>query len=419
MKRLILWSLVLLVLGVPLALLGAAVLAFEDSAAIVRKAELTPEQTARAKRILQAHDPRKVPAGVLRTFAISAGDLDLALNFLLAQQGGGAKVAVQAGAISFWVSARAPANPFGAFLNVEGVASETAALPSFDRLQVGRLPIPGMVADWILARALDRLNATEVGGAASDTIRGVRMADGHVQVEYVWNAELPDRLRAALLPPADEERLKAHQTRLVEITADARLPRQVSLVSLLIPLMAHAAERGANGDAIAENRAALIVLAFYVNGRGLGAVVPAARHWPRAAPRSITLSGRTDFSQHFTVSAAIAATAGSPLSDAIGVYKEVEDARSGSGFSFTDIAADRAGTVFGQHATRSSDSARVLQTRVVAGTVEADLMPQALDLPEMMTEAEFKRRFGGVGEASYKRVMEEIERRVGRLALYR
>jgi len=419
MKRVVLWSLVLLVLGVPLALIGAVMLAFEDHATTVRKAELTPDETARAKRIVQANDPRKAPAGVLRTFSIKGEDLDLALNFLLAQQGGGAKIAVQSGAIMFWMSARAPANPFGSFLNVEGVAHQTGALPAFDRLQVGRLPIPGFLADWLLARALGELNSTQVGGAAADTIRSVHIADGHVQVEYVWNADLPDRLRAALLPPADEERFKAYQIRLAEITADTRLPRQISLMNLMKPLMAHADARSAGGDPIGENRAAIIVLAFYANGRGLGAIVPAARHWPRATPRSITLSGRTDFTQHFTVSAAIAATAGSPLSDAIGVYKEVEDARSGSGFSFTDIAADRAGTVFGQYATRSADTARALQSRVAAGAVEADLMPQALDLPEMMTEAEFKRRFGGVGEAPYKRVMEEIERRVARLALYR
>ena len=33
--------------------------------------------------------------------------------------------------------------------------------------------------------------------------------------------------------------------------------------------------------------------------------------------------------------------------DAIGVYKEVRDSRGGSGFSFNDMAANRAGTRFG------------------------------------------------------------------------
>ena len=137
-----------------------------------------------------------------------------------------------------------------------------------------------------------------------------------------------------------------------------------------------AAERGAGGDAQAENRAVIAVVAFYVNGKGLAAIVPAAKDWPRPSPRTVTLKGRTDSPQHFTVSAALAANAGGTAVDAIGLYREVDDSRRGSGFSFADIAADRAGTVFGEFATRSPDSARRLQQRVAAGVRESDLMPE-------------------------------------------
>jgi hypothetical protein len=92
-------------------------------------------------------------------------------------------------------------------------------------------------------------------------------------------------------------------------------------------------------------------------------------------PRKVTLNGRTDSPQHFTISAALAAHAGSPLSDAIGLYKEVDDSRRGSGFSFNDLAADRAGTRFGDLATRSPASARQLQQRVAFGIREPDFMP--------------------------------------------
>jgi hypothetical protein len=202
------------------------------------------------------------------------------------------------------------------------------------------------------------------------------------------------------------------------VSADARLPQQVSLRVLLEPLLRLAAERPA-ADAVAENRAALLVLAFHVNGRGLTAVVPQARAWPRPVPRNVTLGGRHDFAQHFTVSAALAAHADSPLADAIGIYKEVEDARDGSGFSFADLAADRAGSVFGSQATRSAAAARTLQQRVLAGVVEADFMPDTDGLPERMHQPEFARRFGGVGEPAYRKMEQEVERRVGRLALYR
>jgi hypothetical protein len=210
-----------------------------------------------------------------------------------------------------------------------------------------------------------------------------------------------------------------YQERLVAVTRDAGVGSRVSLTQILSPLMALAAERGAAGDPRAESRALIAVIAFYVNGKGLTAIVPSAKEWPRPVVKTVTLNGRTDFPQHFTVSAALAAHAGSPLSDAIGLYKEVDDSRRGSGFSFNDLAADRAGTRFGEVATQSAASARGLQRRVTAGMRESDLMPETADLPEFMPEAEFKRRFGGIGAPAYQRMMQDIERRVAACPLYR
>jgi hypothetical protein len=106
------------------------------------------------------------------------------------------------------------------------------------------------------------------------------------------------------------------------------------------------------------------------------------------------------------------------LSDAIGLYREVDDSRGGSGFSFNDIAADRAGTRFGELATGSAAGARQLQQRIAAGIKESALMPAVADLPEFMPEAEFKRRFGGIGAPAYQRMMADIERRVAACPLY-
>ena len=68
----------------------------------------------------------------------------------------------------------------------------------------------------------------------------------------------------------------------------------------------------------------------------------------------LTLNGRHDSAQHFVISAALAAWAGEPVAEAIGLYKELDDARRGSGFSFADLAADRAGTRFGELVAKAS-----------------------------------------------------------------
>ena len=50
---------------------------------------------------------------------------------------------------------------------------------------------------------------------------------------------------------------------------------------------------------------------------------------------------------------------------------------------------------------------------------EADLLPDIRDLPEFMAEAEFQRRFGGIGQPAYLEMTGEIERRMAALPLYR
>jgi hypothetical protein len=118
---------------------------------------------------------------------------------------------------------------------------------------------------------------------------------------------------------------------------------------------------------------------------------------------------------HVLVSAALAVTGGGPLADAIGLYKEVADSKGGSGFSFNDLAADRAGTRFGQQALRDPQG---FQARLAAMRLdESDLLPAIADLPESMSAEEFARRFGGVGAPPYQRMLADIESRLDKLTL--
>ena len=123
--------------------------------------------------------------------------------------------------------------------------------------------------------------------------------------------------------------------------------------------------------------------------------------------------------KHFLLSAAIAANADTVLADAIGLYKELEDARHGSGFSFSDLAADRAGTRFGEKAVGSAATATRLQQAGADALRDADLMPSWTDLADGMPEGEFRRRFGGVDAPAYVEVVREIDRRVAGLRVLR
>jgi uncharacterized protein YfiM (DUF2279 family) len=404
------------VFAVPLALTGVVFLAVDDHPKINRAAEITPDNIGRAKRILDKNDPRNLKPGAVRTISVSETDLDLAANYIAQQYAGGsAHVALSGGVIHVSASVSLPRNPVGRFMNAEAVLSPSSPLPRFESLRVGGVPVPGWIADWLLNRILFTYLGAEAYNSARNAIMQVRIGDSNIAVTYQWQSNLQDQLRTALLAPAEQERLRVYQERLTGVTRSLKSPN-VSLIDLIHPLFETAQQRSQKGDPVAENRAAIFVLTFYVNGRNIEEVIPSARNWPHPMQYQATLNGRHDFSQHFIVSAALAANAGTPLSDAVGVYKEIEDSRGGSGFSFNDIAADRAGTRFGEWAIQRAGK---LQRRLAGGIGERDLMPPTEDLPEFMPEAEFKRRFGGIDAPPYKHMMAEIERRIAALTLYR
>ncbi len=420
MRRILLSTIALVFILVPLALVAAVLLCLEDGPSVARSAELTPGHVEQAKRLLEAHDPRRLGGGGVREIRLSASELDLAANYLAHRYGGGssARIDLASDTVKIAVSIELPQQTFGRFMNVAISLRESAGLPVLDALSIGRLVVPAWVGRLALEGAARAMTSEAEYRLVVDTIRRVAIDDGGLRVTYAWQEDLPDRLRSAALPPADRERLKRYHERLVQIVGEGGTQGALPLPRLLAPLAELAVERG-GADPQAESRALIAVVAAYTSGIGITAFVPQAREWSLPARRWVTLSGRHDLAQHFTVSAALAAFAGSPLADAIGLYKEVEDSRGGSGFSFKDLAADRAGTVFGEFATRSADNARGLQRRLAGGATEEDMMPRLANLPEFLSEAQFRRRFGGVGEPAYENMMRRIERRIAACALYR
>lgn len=226
-----------------------------------------------------------------------------------------------------------------------------------------------------------------------------------------WLGGLQRGLRAVV----GLEALAAYQNELAAVVGD-RNGWRVPLTELLSPLFTLAQTRSARSSAAAEHRALLIVVAAYTNRRSLATLLPDAAQ-PR--PLVVTLRGRKDWAQHFMLAAALAATGGDGLADQLGLLKEVDDADGGSGFSFTDLAAGRAGTRFGQLAVHAGAGAQSVQKAAARGLHESDVLPVIADLPEFMTAHEFAARYGGIGTPAYEKVVADIEQRLDTARLFR
>jgi uncharacterized protein YfiM (DUF2279 family) len=387
--------------ALPLALLALVAAALQPQPLVERSAAVSVAEIDLARQVLLAHDPRRFPAGP-RTLTLPAGAADLLLG-RAAQQvlGGEARLALQSGAALVQASLPTPAwlpAVFGHWLNLQLRLQATAGLPRVSSLRLGALPLPAWLGDQLIEK--------HAGGL----VRQVRLTPNRVQIDYDWGPATMQQLLALWFPDAERARLRAYTEQLATLTAARPAQAQLPLGALLTPMFALAAERS-NGtpDAAHENRSALLTLALYATGRHAGSLLPEARRWPQPRRWRVTLGGRQDFAMHLLVSALIAAKAGDPLADAIGLYKEVLDSGSGSGFSFNDIALDRAGARLGTLAVQAPER---LQAALAAGVRDSDLMPDVSDLPEFLDAREFAARYGAIGSPRYRELMQEIDLRV-------
>lgn len=402
-----------LLLALPLALLTLLFLAVEDHPRVDRQVILTPEHVERAKQIVDAHRYWVRP-GMLASARVISADADLAANYLANRFGkGSAQVALADRNAVLRLSFPLNGSPLNGYLNLEATLVETTDLPRLQSVRIGKLSLPDTLTNMLVPQLVRWLRYSPEYRAGLDALRLVKMSPDELSIFYRWEGGLSDEVRASVVDKDERERLLHYQSLLA---ANSRqYGATVSLAEVLPPLVRLASKRSVNRSILAENRALILVTTFYVLGISLERILPEAAGWPRPARQTVTIDGRDDFAKHFMVSASIAAYADTALSDAIGLYKEVEDSRSGSGFSFNDIAADRAGTKFGEKAVASESSAQQLQRRVASGLKDSDLMPAWSDLPEFMSEAEFKHRFGGIDAPAYRGMMQKIEQRVAAL----
>ncbi len=415
MRALIKLTLVLILLS-PLAVAAIAWFALSDAALVDERVSLSHADIARAKTILKQNDPRNLPPGTQRTIELGQQDLNLAANYLLQKLAkGSARLALAKDRLQLMATVQIPYLPWRNFLNVDTTVDTGGGQPKVTRLRLGQLNIPGPLATLIARKILTHVYDSTQLESAAGLARHLQLSPDRLLVTYQWDPVLVDQARDTLLTGGDREALGVYLDLLLDLQSRG-IGKNGSLTQLLQPMFTKAMERSRQENPVAENISLLTVLGTWASGQDISRLVPGRPRRP--SPFRLKLEGRKDFAQHFLASAALAARGDSTLSDAVGLFKEISDTDNGSGFSFTDIAADRAGSRFGELATSSEQEARRVQQRLAAGVVETDIMPLARDLPEHLRGEAFRQRFGHVGSPAYQQAMDEIERRISACSLY-
>ncbi len=440
-----------------LAGVGLVLAATSSRPSVPAPAPLVAQDLARGVRALRQHGLPTQQHGRERVLSLTARDLDLATHVALkqlGQQGHCAFEAVLAGGLArcsvLW------ALP-GRWVNLQLRWEDTAGWPHITAAHAGPVPLPTWVTRWLLHRTQLAIQAHEYGGVAMSALgmlRGVDSQPAGLELHYTWDSGAPARAVSRWLPPAEQARLVPYHRALARWARHEGDGATVALGPLLSHLLQLARARGqtapsgpANGaeasgtaggvvgdvsggaaghsvaghSASAEHRAALTVLTLYALQRPVSAISPLPALQTPLPLRVVTLDGREDLAQHFLVSAFIAAQASTPLAQAVGVFKEVIDSgRGGSGFSFNDLTADRAGARLGELAARQPQELHLRVQRWQTQPMrDADVLPAWADLPQFLNAPEFARRFSSVDHPAYRQLVGEIDRRIAELPLLR
>ncbi len=418
MRRLFFSLLLLSLLPIGLGLL--VLLALEPAPKIEVAAALTHRDIDRARKIIARNNPYRLKAGALYNLRLSENDLTLAANYLIKNRAaGGALVKLSPGKLHLQASFKLPDNPVNPYINLQLIVAETKGKTTVSELHIGQLPVPGRLAGFVLVEVMRYLLHSKDRQLIKDTIKKITFSNGYMQVVYKWKPELIAKVKSRLISPQNKDRICSYYRKMAELTRQPGLRHRSSLMFILRPLFVYAQQRSKGGDPVAENRAALTALAAYVLPKSFNALMPCTSDLPRPRRFVLNLDRRKDFVEHFVGSAALAAMGDARLADAVGLYKEVADSKGRSGFSFTDLAVDRAGTRFGEIATGSAVDARKVQALLAGGAREKDLLPKVRDLPENMTAKAFKQRFEKIGSPAFNQLKQQIEWRIDALELYR
>ncbi len=408
------------------ALTASPFLLLQKSPLVAAGRKLSPEDLVHIREFIKKNDPRAFPRDEKRRLAVSEDTANLFVTYMFDKlpvfDRANARVEFENHRAVIGMSWRLAEHPPGFYLNARVDLTDRRGVDAMvEEVRIGRVPIPGDLLQFGLRRLRREPDFYEEYLAIRNAVERFRIAEGEAEVDFVWQPEVASRLskkgRDLILTEEGGDRLQAYKSKLAEILGP--LAPRSSLAEVIPPMFSFAAERaGSEQAAIEENRAALVALGLYIGGERLRGIVDPSFSETLPENVKLTLNQRHDLARHFLISAAITVSLDEAVANAVGLIKEIEDAKGRSGFSFTDIAADKAGVKLAQEATGSPRRARAIQLRLSQVDQESEFMPSIAGLQEGLSEASFQEQYRDMHSAAYKRLEQEISRRIDACEIY-
>ena len=402
-----------------LALIIITIIALSTS----NKSTHTPKWTLsnidiqRAKDILHANQQA---TGKFISLDLTERDLNIACSYLLNLYiESQSDIQLKKDYIAFNLLFTLPENLFGQYVPIRfQLHLLPYQPPEIQKLTIGRITIPDVYAGLLIESSIKYSRLNQYLELISKNIKVIQLQSQQLHIKYQRpvNTVITHATQNNPKQPSadtDSHALDQYQEKLNIALSHHDPAWLLSLSDVLQPLFQLAQQRSTSSNAIIENRLAIFVANRYVNHTS----EPDNKQFTFKYP--VYLYKRPDMAQHFMWSATLSALGGSQLALMIGEEKELNDAKTGSGFSFIDLAADRAGIRFGEQATSNLEKAIKIQQKMATIKHYQAFMPNVKDLPEKLNTKAFKTQYQSIYSQKYQTILQEIDRRIAESEIYR
>ncbi len=293
--------------------------------------------------------------------------------------------------------------------------------------KLGSIPIAGWLIKAMVELSTSLIFGEDVQNTIIELLEGAKIEGSSIKLSSTKSFDFKAEVKSTLKDAVSIVRMLNNDNNIDNDVVTVYLnalaasnQNQNSLAYYVQELFQLAEHRSIDNDPIDENTAALWALAITYGNRSFARFIGITPTITYKKANKVTLRGRTDLRLHFLYSVFLEQVGKSEVGLKIGELKELLDTnKGGSGFSFADLAADKAGLFFAQRLTSSTENAIIGQTVLANGHTESNFFPFIHDLPEGFKENEFTRVFHSVSSEYYKSLELDIDKRIEKLALHR
>ena len=297
---------------------------------------------------------------------------------------------------------------------------------TFSQCKLGSLPVPGKLIEYF-AKGLARLFfGEEALITLNNILSNTRLENNQVVVNFKkpgnLKAAVEQRLTDTFKMVQDLRQINGVETETIQTYLDyiqSHSDKTTTTAEMVGKTFLLAKSRSTSEDPADENFAALWALAMSFGSPDFARIVAMPVDYSTMLPDKYVLRGRMDLRLHFFYSVALRLASEKQMSINIGKLKEVMDsAKGGSGYSFRDLTADKAGVELADFAIANDTNARRVQEVLAGIDSENQFIPLLHDLPEGLSEDTFASVFGSESDPRYQEMEGRIDARIQALPLY-